>query len=505
MSKRNETSSILINDYNRVVAKSQNLQEQLVQKQAQWTERDKFYKAIEDNIRDLCEDILAKDSKEMTLGDTYCWAKVGIQELIEKARVSYKQYNAERSNLMQRMLDTSEERRAMIEGLKEQLEYVSTHGGATISTEDIEKRIKKEKDDAKAKEKVSNGIIKSKANNGDVNLIVEDDVDTILEEAANIQNADAIQKAFNEAKSNRINSLSIPHKQSDKKMKMKNDADRQNAKSYFVTEKEVMSKINEVGFAILEIMGEKGSSLGPEITQNVINKEKLSKGKIDLALGRLVSNNVIEKTPIKLPTGNITVYKFTSIGSGIFNLKFGHKPSVVCEADRIITEHGSLQHGYSIKALWKILKDNNIYSNVSMYNRKNAISVDGSKAKSFIPDIVCKVHGKQELHLEYETGTTPQAAFSAKCAKIVENERRIDFVVAGVNQIEKFAIPRVNEWVKERIKKKGKDSLTNIKVRITTIVKIRNEQSDLSIDADWNVVYDFNKSIEPQWNKELTE
>lgn len=54
-------------------------------------------------MRELCEDILAKDSKEMVLGTDYSWSSIQINELIRKSKQSFTNYIASRTDFMQNL------------------------------------------------------------------------------------------------------------------------------------------------------------------------------------------------------------------------------------------------------------------------------------------------------------------------------------------------------------------------------------------------------------------
>lgn len=71
-----------------VVARCKDLEEQMRIRQKQWDQREVESKTTEKLMRELCEDILAKDSKEMVLGTDYSWSSIQINELIRKSKQS---------------------------------------------------------------------------------------------------------------------------------------------------------------------------------------------------------------------------------------------------------------------------------------------------------------------------------------------------------------------------------------------------------------------------------
>ena len=78
MAKNQKT---LENQYHMVVARCKDLEEQMRIRQKQWDQREVESKTTEKLMRELCEDILAKDSKEMVLGTDYSWSSIQINEL----------------------------------------------------------------------------------------------------------------------------------------------------------------------------------------------------------------------------------------------------------------------------------------------------------------------------------------------------------------------------------------------------------------------------------------
>lgn len=71
----------LLNKYNILLAQTQDLKEQLDKSKENNAEILQKDKVIEKNLRDLCADILAKDPKEMKLGQEYSWDKIDLLPL----------------------------------------------------------------------------------------------------------------------------------------------------------------------------------------------------------------------------------------------------------------------------------------------------------------------------------------------------------------------------------------------------------------------------------------
>ena len=76
----------LLNKYNILLAQTRDLKEQLKNSQEKNQQLLSKFDVVEKNVRELCEDILAKDPKEMKLGIEYSWDKI---ELFGKAKVHF--------------------------------------------------------------------------------------------------------------------------------------------------------------------------------------------------------------------------------------------------------------------------------------------------------------------------------------------------------------------------------------------------------------------------------
>ena len=100
----------LLNKYNTLLAQTQDLKEQLDKSKENNAEILQKDKVIEKNLRDLCADILAKDPKEMKLGQEYSWDKIDLLSLIQKSRNVFKKYNEDKKNFLEQLADTCEDR-----------------------------------------------------------------------------------------------------------------------------------------------------------------------------------------------------------------------------------------------------------------------------------------------------------------------------------------------------------------------------------------------------------
>lgn len=122
----------LLNKYNILLAQTQDLKEQLDKSKENNAEILQKDKVIEKNLRDLCADILAKDPKEMKLGQEYSWDKIDLLSLIQKSRNVFKKYNEDKKNFLEQLADTCEDRGRQIENLKSQIEELLMNPAAGL-------------------------------------------------------------------------------------------------------------------------------------------------------------------------------------------------------------------------------------------------------------------------------------------------------------------------------------------------------------------------------------
>lgn len=92
--------------------------------------------------------------------------------------------------------------------------------------------------------------------------------------------------------------------------------------------------------------------------------------------------------------------------------------------------------------------------------------------------------------MEYERGMHTQTDFNAKCNKMTQVTRFLNFVTPN-----KAAIKRVRVQIDTWIGTRGATSLRNIKIRLTTAQSLRgnNPRSD---DA-WMIIYDIKRGTAP--------
>ena len=123
-----------------------------------------------------------------------------------------------------------------------------------------------------------------------------------------------------------------------------------------------------------------------------------------------------------------------------------------------------------------------------MFNRSRAKPVKGGL--QYVADIIAiPVAGKYTEYFEYERGFTKQPDFNAKCNKMAQVMRFLNFIAPNKETIIKRIRPQVDDWIATR----GQESLRTLKIRLTTPQELRSPTGDNA----WLVVYDLNKGTEP--------
>lgn len=467
--------------YNLAISQIRVLQEQLTTKEQQWSQRDAKRDIVEDHMRKLCEQILAKDKAEMVLGDNRTWNTFSTDELISKAIKSFKEYNHKRTELMINLMDQLERRGQEVESLQDQLTQMIASGNISAkSVEEAQQEYVEEKEKKDAIAKAPNATQKAIAD-GTVTAIIED------EEDYDEQEARVIQEAMEMAQRKKLTDSGIPIVRSKtKQAQMK--ATEEKAVAAVVDLQKTISQFDEVMWMILEVMGTMGLSRNPQIQAECTRRDaRINNYRFASAKDKLVSMQVvdIDKASVPAIVGSAPIlWKMTEIGKMVYKTKFGEE-MVESEMDVIIKEHDNLTHGYGIILTGELLEQTGRYKSVSVYNRKNAIPVkiDGRDYK-YIPDIVCE--GRHREYMEYELGNTTQADFVMKCNKMCRVTNYLNFIGPNIDKVRDLK-KQVAGWIQTR----GVENLKRVVVRIGTPRNIAQEE------AQWSVVFDLKKGAEP--------
>lgn len=508
MAKHDSEFEILFSKYNIAVAKAKDLQEQLATKQEQWQERNQKIDIIEQNVRELCESILAKDKNEMILGADYSWNQLETLELISKSKRVFREYNAERTNILRKIMDEAEDRREQVESLKEQIIQMKVRGGngkSKLTLEELEEQVEKEAEEKKKQEasvkasKVLSPSVQQAAKSGKLHIeqvkadiangkvVVEGqdedffDEDDVLEGATEAKLIGTAIKRNVGAKLTNTSMTSIPSK---KEQKFKTDKRKESKQQYTLKLlDEFEDKISDAGWIIMEVIGKFGFSTAKEICEKGLELSsdiKNTKSKLTTSLNDLEKNHLLFKQKVSTPFAQITVYNFTQDAALIYKNKFG-KEAVVSEADRLIAEHDNLVHGYSIRDCARVISNAGFFKKTEIWNRKNNV-IRIQNGVQYIPDIVCIGENGDKLYIEYERDHYEQKSFNVKLNKMLFATPIINFVAPN-REICESLCKKMEKWAET---KGTGGNMQNVVLRVTMAKSLN---TNLREDKNWAYTY----------------
>lgn len=464
----------LLNKYNTLVAHAQSLQESLKSKEEQWEKESQKYKSIEDNTRQLCKLILAKDKSQINLGtENGAWGSLSTRDIIVQATQSYKKYNKERALALQQILDLAEERQNKIDGLLDQIAFMENTGEIPKKDFPTEEAPVESKQESKPVETSGDGLnIKIVANE---NEGIEDLFSDIVEPTEN----------------------SIPIQYSKGKITQAREKKRQKKVfDKYVKELDLgklLNDMSELQKTIIKIIGSKGYSAVSDIIREIkttdmwSNKNSKSiENRTYSVFKELQANGIVTSEKVSIPlTGksNFSIVQFTEVGLRIYELMTGGK-AIQSEAQTLIIDHDNIFHGYGIKAIYEGLIESGLYRDVNMFCRKHPFIVDPKKNKNitYIPDIIATYGAdKRRCFFEYERGFTDKEDIIEKCNKMVRFTRDLYFITNGSEDAKRLS-EQLKYWKVGALKRGLK-----VKVFLSTARFFQNQNFD--IKKKWQYVY----------------
>ncbi len=451
--------------YQALLMRCRDAETQKKEKELQLQKAEEKNGTIESAIRKFCESILAKDRSEMRLGGDYNWRSLDTLALIAKAVASNKHYNEERTDVMKRTLDLAEERRSRIEGLEDQIKRL------LIENEKL-REIAGEEPVSNSEEENHAGADPESGDDSSQSPEVYPEVQSepsslpvvqtqyIIDEGEEITRQAKELIGLNEQV--KISSHSVPVYESQQKVQNRKKANKEILDAHMVDLNEYETRCTEVMWYILDAIGTKGISVSQSIEAYVNSQLKdVSSAKIRIGMITLINMMAMAESDANTPLyPRRRAFRLTHIGSKLYKSHFGSE-AVTSELERVIAEHDNPEHGYGIMDVAEVLEKSGRYSEVSLWNRKNAIKL--SEYSVYIPDIIAKAGNRVE-YIKYERGTHTQADFNAKCNKMCQVTRFLHFVVPNTETLNGRIIPQIQAWIKE----KGKDALINISIKIST-------------------------------------
>lgn len=450
----------LLNKYNTLVAQCQSMQETMRTKEEQWANRATEFKVVEDNARELCKLILAKDKSQINLGtDKGSWGSLSIRDLISQATQSYKKYNKERALALQQILDMAEERQEKIITLMDDLEFYKNNSNATEEAYEAEKK-------KKAEEKAINDAL-NQADYETQNNIQKNNVNiSIVDDSSSIN--DSVADMLNELDTFQPMEQSIPVKNTNGKIKLAKEKQHQKKVVKEFSEKinfgQMVEDLSDIQKDYITIIGEQGLSKQNEITKVIKLMDKYSNRKesglasaIFTASKEMQAMGIITAEDVSIPLqgeSRMKIIRLTELGSRLYHM-MTNKKCVLAEANFLMMEHDNIHHGYGIKAIYQGIEDSKNYKKATMDCRKEPLVVNPEKNKNvtYIPDIFAIYKDGQKCYFEYERGFTSRDDIIKKCNKMVNFTRNLYFLTDNKDHVDKL-LGDLQAW-KQEVSKRG--------------------------------------------------
>jgi len=167
-----------------------------------------------------------------------------------------------------------------------------------------------------------------------------------------------------------------------------------------------------------------------------------------LSIQALIKLGVLRAEKISTGYRNFKLLIATDLGKHLYRITFKKEPAVQ-EHITLLREHASLEHGYMIKDVKKILFKRGVYREVSTSRKLNRILLN--EGRSVIPDVIAKTYGIENEYYEVECGTHNQAEFNAKCNKLLGVTSDINIIGKNRDTITRILVPQIARWIKSDV------------------------------------------------------
>lgn len=247
-------------------------------------------------------------------------------------------------------------------------------------------------------------------------------------------------------------------------------------KTHLVLMEEIETKLSDVQYGIIEIIGSKGISEPKEIEQLLMDSElKISHTQFVNALNGLKQNLIVGEDKVNTGWRWFMALHLTDLGLQLY-LKKAKKPAILCEKHILRRDHATWDHGYCIKDT-ATLMDMMGYTKITYDRKSNEIVLTNGKV--WIPDIIAyDPIANKKVYIEVELGHHTQEQFNEKMDKARQITNDLRFVTNDKQAMETI-ISQFSRWKLE--KKQQGQNIKNFTVWITTTKKLA--------DKDWGNEY----------------
>lgn len=167
-----------------------------------------------------------------------------------------------------------------------------------------------------------------------------------------------------------------------------------------------------------------------------------------LSIQALIKLGVLRAEKISTGYRNFKLLIATDLGKHLYRIIFKKEPAEQ-EHIALMQEHASLEHGYMIKDVKKILFKRGVYREVSTSRKLNRIMLN--EGRSVIPDVIAKTYGIENEYYEVECGTHNQAEFNAKCNKLLRVTSDINIIGKNRDTVTRILVPQIERWIRSGV------------------------------------------------------
>ena len=167
-----------------------------------------------------------------------------------------------------------------------------------------------------------------------------------------------------------------------------------------------------------------------------------------LSIQALIKLGVLRAEKISTGYRNFKLLIPTDLGKHLYRITIKKEPAEQ-EHIALLREHASLEHGYMIKDVKKILFKRGVYREVSTSRKLNRIVLN--EGRSVIPDVIAKTYGIENEYYEVECGTHNQAEFNAKCNKLLGVTSDINIIGKNRDTITRILVPQIERWIRSDV------------------------------------------------------
>ncbi len=164
-----------------------------------------------------------------------------------------------------------------------------------------------------------------------------------------------------------------------------------------------------------------------------------------LSIKSLIKLGILKSERLSTGYRTFNLLTVTTLGKQLYRTAFKKEPPEQ-EHIALLSDHASLEHGYMIKDVKKILDERGYYREVTIGRKRNRITL--SEGRSVIPDVIAIARGIRIECYEVECGTHNQAEFNAKCNKLRSVTQNINIIGRNRDIITRILVPQIERWIK---------------------------------------------------------